>query len=126
MHPSKLENIFSLSIEEKYYYFIRKCAELEEVWALFNEGWATLADEKNNIVIPFWPEEEFALYNCSDEWEKYQPRSITLNDLIARWIPGMIKDKTLANVFYFKKDSSKLIITPQQLLEDINTELEKY
>jgi hypothetical protein len=126
MNPSKLKNILALSLEEKYYYFIRKCTELEEVWGLHNEGWATLGDDENNTIIPFWPEEEFAKLNCSNNWQKCQPKPIALNDFIAKWIPGMIEDKRLANIFYFEEGSSKIIITPQQLLEDINSEMEKY
>lgn len=122
----RLKNIFALTLEEKYYYFIRKCTEFEEVWGLYNEGWATLADDENNIIIPFWPEEEFAKYNCTNNWQNYHPKPIALNDFIDKWIPGMIKDKRLANIFYLEEGTSKIIITPQQLSEDINLEMEKY
>lgn len=126
MNSGKLKHILALSLEEKYYYFIRKCAEFEEVWGLFDEGWAILTDDQNNTVIPFWPEEEIALYNCSNSWVTYQPKSISLNDFIDKWIPGMIKDKRLANIFYLEETSLKAIVTPQQLLDDLNSEIEKY
>jgi hypothetical protein len=125
INKNKLNNIINSSAEIRYSYFIRKIADFEQIWGLYYDGWAVLGDEKNEAVIPFWPEEEFAELCAEDAWSKYQPKAISLDDFLEKWIPGMRKDNTKIGVFYVPTGKG-IITTPDKLLEDINEELEQY
>jgi len=126
MNKKKLENVIALPVQERYAYFVRKVTDFEEVWALSHEaGFATLSDDKG-IVVPFWPEEEFALLCCSDQWEKYTPKLISLDDFMHKWLPGMEKDGRKVNVFYLPDTGPGNIIGPLDLLKDLKEELQNY
>ena len=127
MNTKKIENVISMPVEERYDYFIRKVAEFKEVWSIGNEnGWALLNDNENRIIVPFWPEKEFALLCCSEQWTNYTPKLIMLNDFMSRWLPGMKNDNRFANVFYTPTNRTGSIVEPDTLLQDINDEEQNY
>ncbi len=125
MNSKKIENILSMPINERYDYFIRKVAEFEELWGLYNDGWASLGGA-DKIVLPFWPEMEFAELCCTGQWQEYKPKAISVSDFMQKWIPGMIKDKRLINIFYTPDSVDSSLIEPQVLLKDLTDEMEKY
>jgi hypothetical protein len=126
MNQRKIDNVTKLSIEDRYDYFIRNVAELEEVWGLYKDSWALLSDDGDEIVFPVWPEKEFAALCCTGKWAEYTPKLIPLIDFMGQWIPKMEKDGVYANVFYVPDNKIGSIIKPDILLNDLKDELEKY
>ena len=126
MHHKKIENILALSDEARYSYFVTTIAETEEVWGLYQNGWATLSDKEKRIIIPFWPEKEFALMACADQWQDYTPKSIVLNDFKNKWLPGMSRDNSLANLFHVSTKPTNVVVEPEALLSDLDNELQKF
>lgn len=126
MHTEKIENVIKLTIEEKYDYFIRNVAELEEVWGLYKDNWALLSDDGHKIIFPVWPEKEFAILCCSGQWADYKPKMIPLIEFMNQWIPKMEKDSVQVNVFYVPGNKEGSIIKPDILLNDLKEELAKY
>lgn len=90
----KLQNVISLPAEERYNYFLRKVADFEEVWGLYDNGWA-LSGGKEMRIVPFWPEKEFADACANNEWARYKPQAIPLTDFMEKWLVGMEKDGSL-------------------------------
>lgn len=125
INKKKIDNIINGSAEERYSYFIRKVADFEGVWSLYNEGWAMLGDNKEQNIIPFWPEEAFAQLCAEGIWESYQPKSIELNTFIEKWLSGMKEDGKSAGVFY-TPEGKGIVVQPDKLLRDIQEELEQY
>lgn len=125
INKSKVNNVINSSAEERYSYFIRKVADFEEVWGLYNEGWAMLEDNKEQNIIPFWPEEAFAQLCAEGVWESYQPKPIELNNFIEKWLPGMEKDGKSAGIFY-NPEGKGIVVQPDKLLGAIQEELEQY
>jgi hypothetical protein len=121
----KIENLMNLSEKEKYNYFIRKVVDFEEIWGLYNNGWALLGDEKNNQVCVFWPEKELAELCAIGKWNGYEACVIDLNDFLEKWITGMEKDNFLVSIFYNNQSMGKTVL-PQQLRNDLIKELEQY
>jgi hypothetical protein len=121
----KNENVIKLSSEDRYNYFIRKVADFEEIWGLYNDGWALLGDDANMQAFPFWPEKEFAEICATEQWLGYLPKSITLDNFLEKWIPGMENDELSISIFQTPKSTGK-IVNPQKLMNDINEELEQY
>ncbi|WP_419868700.1 DUF2750 domain-containing protein [Chryseobacterium sp. CT-SW4] len=121
----KIENILKMNDDERYDYFIRKVADFEEIWGLSDDGWALLGDNNENRVLPLWPEKEFAELCAVDQWKDYKPELIELDNFLEKWIPGMTNDKTLVNIFS-TPNAKGIVITPNDLLSDLQEELEQY
>ena len=100
MHPDKMNTILAMDAAERLDYFVRKCADFEEVWGLRNEeGWCGMGTDDGKESIPFWPEEGFAALLADDEWSDCAPASITLEEFVENWLPEMQEDGVLAAVF---------------------------
>ncbi len=120
----KIQSVINLPALDRYMYFIRKVADFEEVWGLYDDGWALLGDDKNKILA-FWPESEFAKICANGIWGNYQPKKITLGDFTEKWLGGMIKDGVMAAIFY-TPNGKGLIISAKQLSDDLNRELAQF
>jgi hypothetical protein len=120
----KIANVINLSAEDRYDYFIRKVADFEEVWGLFDNGWAMLGhvDEK---TLALWPEKAFAEICINTVWKTYRPKKILLNDFLQKWLPGMDSDGTKAAVFFTPKEKG-IIVPSKKLLANLNDELQQY
>lgn len=121
----KIENILKMTDDERYDYFIRKVADFEQIWGLNDNGWALLGDNDGNQILPLWPEKEFAELCAVDQWKNYKPESIELNNFLEKWIPGMINDKTLINIFLIPGANGS-VVSPPTLESDLEDELEQY
>lgn len=124
MNQKEFDAVVKLPAEKRYEYFIKKVVDSEEVWGLFNNGWATTQDDNGNILIPFWPKMEFAKYCAKDEWEDYAPEKIDLDEYIDEWLTGMEGDGNNPSIFWNNIDS--VMVEVDTLLKDLNTEFENY
>lgn len=120
----EFEEVIKLPANIRYEYFIKKVADSEEVWGLYDDGWAISSDEKGRLLIPFWPRKEFAEYCAYEEWSNYKAQCISLDEFISDWLPNMVKDQHKPSIFWNRGDSAVLEI--QVLLNDLEQELEKY
>ncbi|QKJ33135.1 DUF2750 domain-containing protein [Mucilaginibacter mali] len=125
MNSSKVQNILNMRPEERYHYFIRKIGDFEEVWGLYDNGWATSKDNLGNIVLPFWPEQGFAELCVAGTWKSYIPKSISLSDFMDKWLHGMDKDGTLVGVFPIP-DGKGIVLSASKIRSDIENELDQY
>lgn len=113
MNDKELETVMGLNASKRYEYFIKKVVDAEEIWGLFSKGWVEAEDNHGNRVLPFWPKWEFANVSIIDEWNNCIPKSITLDEFINKWIPGMQKDGMKPCIFYTDNDRGIIV--------DINT-----
>lgn len=124
MHAEKFRQVIQLPPVERYGYFVRKVADTQLVWGLHDEGWAT-AQAGDKVVIPFWPEADFAQACASGGWAGYQPRVIALDDFLHLWLPGMQDSEQLASIFAVPQGAAA-IAAPADLLADLQQEAEQY
>nr|WP_250637573.1 DUF2750 domain-containing protein [Bacillus subtilis] len=59
-----------------------------------------------------------------EKWKSTYPESISLEDFVENWLPGMLRDKVGISIFYNNIDS--VLIPISQVLSDIEDELEHY
>lgn len=121
----KIENILKMTEDERYDYFIRKVADFEQMWGLNNDGWALLGDDNGNQILPLWPEKEFAELCAVEQWKNFKPESIDLNNFLEKWVPGMMKDQTLVNVF-LTPDAKGSVVSSETLGKDLEEEAQQY
>lgn len=124
MNNKEFEAIIKLPANIRYEYFIKKVADYEEVWALYDDGFVTAIDENGNKVIPFFPKKEFAQNYAKLEWAICKPITIELDDFINKWLPGMEKDEIKPAIF--PVDDKMAVVEYELLIRDLETELENY
>ena len=96
MNQKELDSLIKQPSNIRYEYFIKKVADYEEVWGLYDNGWATAQDDFGNMLIPFFPRKEFAEYCAVNEWNNFKAVPIDLNEFIENWLVGMRKDRVLS------------------------------
>lgn len=121
----QIEAITSLPGPKRYQHFIKIIADVEEVWGLYQNGWALAETEDGTQVFPLWPAKEYAELCAKGEWSDYEARPFSLDELINDLLPSLKDDRVLAGVFYTPSDNG---LTPEieKFAEDIINELEKY
>jgi hypothetical protein len=125
MNIKEFESVSNLSGAKRYEYFIKKVVNNEKLWGLYNDGWAMVADDNENEMIPFWPQKEFAEACCLGDWSNYKAEEIDLYEFIDGWLVDMKKDGLLTAIFYTKDDKG-VVVEPDMLLQNLNKELENY
>ncbi|WP_240458732.1 DUF2750 domain-containing protein [Virgibacillus sp. Bac330] len=124
MNNKEIEIISNLSGIKRYEYFIKKVVDFEEVWGLYEGGWAISESENGEPLMPFWPKKEFANLCAINEWNNYKAKHIELEDFIQEWLPGMKKDGFKPSIFWNNIDS--VILDVDKLITDLEEELDKY
>ncbi|MFJ4347439.1 DUF2750 domain-containing protein [Pseudomonas sp. NPDC089401] len=124
VHSKKIQNVCALGPEARFDYFIRKVVDFEEVWGLYDEGWAT-SELQGSVVIPFWPEEAFAAQCATGEWGGFTPRSIPMQGFLEQWLPGLHSAAQMCQVFPVPDDVG-VVIAPPELELLVREELQQY
>ncbi|MDO4230109.1 MAG: DUF2750 domain-containing protein [Capnocytophaga sp.] len=75
-------------------------------------------------VFPFWSDEIMAKNCCQEEWADYQVDKITLSEFMEFWCLGMYEDGVAVGI-NFDANLCGAEEIPNQLLEDIITQIEK-
>ena len=126
--PNKLEisKVSSLNGPKRYDYLIKKVADDKIVWSLWKDnGWALAEDSEKRILVPIWPHSTYATLSANGDWAGYDPRSITVDVWLNRWIPGMQKDNRLVLAFPVSADKG-VVVDPERIGKDLLEEMERY
>ncbi|TYS17753.1 DUF2750 domain-containing protein [Rossellomorea vietnamensis] len=124
MDKKEFDSVSRLPAAVRYEYFIKKVADHEEVWGLYNEGWATAHDEEGKVLIPFFPRREFAESCAKDKWTGYHAKSVELDDFVDKWLAGMKEKGIRPSIFPVEEDTA--VVEIEVLLNDLEAELENY
>jgi len=127
MNTKKIERVIALNAPDRIGYLIRKIADFEEVWGLYDSGWALMSESIPDIqrAFPVWPEKEFAEICAQGPWKSYCAKKISLNDFIEKWIPGMSDDGTMIAMFPTPQ-AKAVVVQPNEFLDLIKEELKQY
>jgi hypothetical protein len=124
MNNKEFEAVIKQPAAIRYEYFIKKVVDYEEVWGLYNEGWATAQDDLGKPLIPFFPKREFAEGCAQLEWEGFRAKRIALDDFIGKWLYGMKADGVRPSIFPTDSDTS--VVDIEIITRDLEHELENY
>jgi len=125
INQKQIESVIALPGEKRYEHFIKLVADWEEVWGLYQDGWALAETDDGQKVFPTWPAREYAELCANREWAGYKPASFSLDDFIEELLPNLKRDGVLPGVFYTPSDKG---VTPtvDKVLADLSRELENY
>lgn len=125
LNKKQIETIILLDGPKRYSHFIKRIVDWEEVWGLYDDGWALASTDDGVHIFPLWPAQEYAALCANENWQGYNPEVIKLADFMDYLLPKLKEDGVLLGVFYTPTDKG---ITPSvdQLLSDLNEELANY
>lgn len=125
MNKNELEMTLKLDPDKRYRYFIKKVVDYEEVWSLSNDdGWVISEGENGILHLHFWATKEHANHCAIKQWKDTSPESISLDDFVENWLPGMLEDGVGLSIFFNNRNSVSKPIS--LVLEDIEEELQNY
>ncbi|MDT8398792.1 MAG: DUF2750 domain-containing protein [Pseudomonadales bacterium] len=81
--------------------FVQQILQHHEVWGLQgDDGWAVCpsVEFEDTEVFPFFSSEAAARLLCTGEWQSYTPASISLEEFLEDWLPGMHEDNAMAGL----------------------------
>jgi len=117
--------VIKLPAPKRYSHFVKEVAGWEEVWGLYQDGWALATNSENEFFLPVWPAREYAELCRGTTWSDYEAKSICLYDFMERLLPDLSNEGILPCIFYLPTDKG-IIPKLEILLEDLKTELDKY
>ncbi|MDB5550763.1 MAG: hypothetical protein JWL86_747 [Rhizobium sp.] len=126
MDRKKFEAIMALDGPERIEHTMKRIADMEELWGLYSDGWATsAADDDETEMFPIWPDPEYAAASAEDEWAGYEPRSIPLDTFLNVFLPNFEEEGTLVSIFRLPSGVS-VPVTAAIFREIIEMELQDY
>ena len=126
LSDQEIRSLIGASSEKRYEYWIKRVADLEEVWSLGDDsGWVLAADDDSTVGVPVWSHPEYAQACAEGEWAGNQPKAISLDDWLEKWLPGIARDNRMGSVFPIP-DGKGVFVPPERVKEDLDEELENY
>lgn len=119
VNPKQMDAVLALPGIKRFEHFIKVIADWQEVWGLYQDGWALAAAEDGTTVFPLWPAKEYAQICAANEWSGYEPRAISLRDFTEVLLPKLELDGVLPGVFFTPTSKG---VTPS--VDDLKSALE--
>jgi Protein of unknown function (DUF2750) len=123
--PKRIEAVLALPGIKRFEHFIKVVADTQEVWGLYQDGWALAATDDGKSVFPLWPAEEYAQLCAVGEWDGQTPRAITLSEFTEELLPNLKRDGVLPCVF-FTPTSKGVTPSVDELMSALQAELRNY
>jgi hypothetical protein len=101
--PQQMQAVLAQPGPKRYSFFIKKVADFEEAWGLWDDGWAMLGTDENEEVFPLWPAMEYAAACATGGLGEFQAAhdsdSVRRSDLIDDVLPKLEKEGVLPGIF---------------------------
>ncbi|MCF1444411.1 DUF2750 domain-containing protein [Ralstonia nicotianae] len=125
VNPKEMEAVLALSGIKRFQHFIKVVADWQEVWGLYQNGWALAATDDGTSVFPLWPAKEYAQVCADHEWKGYEPKLISLSDFMEILMPKLKADGVLPGIFFTPLSKG---VTPSvdELKAALEAELQNY
>ncbi|MDX1053375.1 DUF2750 domain-containing protein [Sinorhizobium medicae] len=121
----QMEAVLALPGVKRFEHFIKVIADWQEVWGLYQDGWALAAADDGTTVFPLWPAKEYAQLCALNEWKGFEPRAISLIDFTEVLLPKLKLEDVLPGVFF--TPTSKGVTPPvDELVAALEAELQNY
>lgn len=92
VNAKQMQAVLALPGIKRFEHFIKVVADWQEVWGLYQDGWALAAADNGTTVFPLWPAKVYAQVCVANEWAGYEPRSISLSDFTEVLLPKLKLD----------------------------------
>ncbi len=97
---NEIDSVTALDAPARCEYCVKKIADEGRLFGLKGDmGWAIAGDDEGCELFPIWPHAEYAAMCAVGQWEHYLPQAIDVGTWLARWLPGLERDRRLVAVF---------------------------
>lgn len=125
MNEKQLAAVFALPAAKRFEHFVKVVADRENAWGLYQDGWAMAAADGGGLVFPLWPYAEYARVCAVDAWAGYEPREISIDDLMEVLLPQLKAEGTLPGIVPTPCDRGATP-TIDELMAALEEELQRY
>lgn len=125
VNARQVEAVLNLPPDKRYSHFIKKVVGWRKMWGLYEDGWAMSAIPSGSLILPLWPEREYAERCIGGDWAGYEPRSIELDDALDNMLPAL-RERGIQPGVFFSVDKGSIDVSLEKLEHDLRTELLKY
>ena len=121
----EMQGVLRLDGPKRFDHFVKRVADEERAWGLWNDGWALMTDDNGTAVFPLWPAAEYAELHRTGEWASYAAREIALPDLLEELLPRLAQKGVLPGVFPTPTGKG-VTPRPEELLAVLRNEQARY
>lgn len=115
-----VERTLKMSSEQKYQYFVDEVAKNKELWVLTEDG-GFVTEEEDGLHMSVWPTKDLAMASRIGLFSEFEPMAIDVYEFMAKWMPKMIRDEVVLELFRFRNDFLNVDI--EILKEELNDAL---
>ena len=124
LNPKQIESIIKLPADKRYQHFIKRIADQEELWGIYDSDWITIKKDTWEL-FPVWPNKEYAQVYLQKNLPSAFVKSIDLYKFIDTFLPELGERNIAVSVFP-TPDNEGHIVCYEKVIDDLNEELEKY
>jgi Protein of unknown function (DUF2750) len=121
----EMEAVLRLDGPQRFSHFVKRVADAQTAWGLWNDGWALMTSSNGTQVFPLWPASEYAELHRSAGWANYEVKMISLADLLDDLIPKLSANRILPGIFPTPTGKG-VTPSPEELATALREELENY
>lgn len=118
----ELARITALDAEQRYEYFIKAVADLEQIWILTDDEGFVLVSAEDERCIPVWPHAELAEQWIEGEWSNCTAQAVDVDTWLSKWTEGLNGDE-LSIAVLPDTDGPGVVVTPDELAETLVNEM---
>jgi hypothetical protein len=97
--PKEIEAVLRLDGPARFRHFVKRVVDEERAWGLWSDGWALMADDEGRSAFPLWPARAYAELCRAPEWRHFEPRFLSLEELMSELAPRWRAHGVLPAVF---------------------------
>lgn len=98
--PQELEAVSALTGPVRYSYCVKRIADWETAWSLWDEGWALcIASDGDAESVPIWPAKEYAEACAVEQWHGCQAKEIPVAALISDFLASLRDEGRTISIF---------------------------
>jgi hypothetical protein len=123
LEQQEFERLSGAPAEDQYGYFVSRCVETEQVWALIDrdDNWAAFGSPDEGVLLCVWPHPRFAEACAYGDWEDREPVPVGVDLFIDEVLPDLIREGTLVAVF--PTTESAVPMEPERVMRDLAEEI---
>jgi Protein of unknown function (DUF2750) len=123
LEQEEFERLTEASAEDQYEYFVERCVEEGQVWALIDgeDNWAAFGSPDEGVLLCVWPHPSFARACAYGTWQQREAVPVEIDVFIEDVLPDLIREGTLVAVF--PTADSAVPMEPERVLRDMAVEI---
>ncbi|MBT0587258.1 DUF2750 domain-containing protein [Alteromonas oceanisediminis] len=114
LNSDEFVRVVKLSPEERFDYFLQSLSQTPHFWGLYGENGWVMVESDGDLCLPIWPNDAFVVSWEREDFPKCEPKQILLNDFLAFWAAGLVKNNTLVLLFPCGEEEEGIVMAADE------------